>query len=124
MFNIDDALTIHLTRGDIATIEVKSGEDPNSSYIFKDGDVVRLEVFEKGKHENVVLSKSVNAVADSSAVDIFLNSTDTRFCDPINKPKDYWYNIELNPDAYKQTLVGYDLSGPKVFRLYPEGADV
>ena len=44
--------------------------------------------------------------------------------DVISKPKDYWYEVVLNDDSYPQTIIGYDADGPKLFRLYPEGADI
>lgn len=123
MFIIDADKTIHLTRGDAVFLDVTAEESPEVEYIFQEGDVVQLEVFEKGKHDNIVLTKRVFPVSGTYSVEIYLSSDDTRIGDTINKPKDYWYNIELNPDTLKKTLIGYDIKGPKVFRLYPEGVD-
>ena len=41
----------------------------------------------------------------------------------INKPTNYWYEIELNPNTQPQTIIGYDEDGEKLFVLYPEGSD-
>ena len=54
-------------------------------------------------------------------VTISLSSTDTRIGEIINKPVDYWYEIELNPDTTPQTIIGYDADGPKILKLFPEG---
>lgn len=43
----------------------------------------------------------------------------------VNKPTDFWYEVELNPDTAPQTIIGYDKeTGAKIFRLYPEGGDM
>lgn len=121
MFIIDDNKTIHLTRGDMVTIEIGAKKSENEDYSFQVGDVVRLQVFEKNKCNNVVLQKDVIIDKETSFADISLNSDDTRLGEVINKPKDYWYEVELNPDTFPQTIIGYDADGPKIFRLYPEG---
>lgn len=123
MFNIDADMCIHLTRGDIAVIEIAATTAQSEGYTFKTGDVVRLKVFEKKRCDLVVLEKDAVIGEDISVVDIALSSEDTRFGDLIHKPKDYWYEVEVNPDTYPQTIIGYDESGPKIFRLYPEGDD-
>lgn len=122
MFVVNDNLSIFLTRGDIATIEV-SAKSNDSDYQFLSGDVVRLRIFEKGHHDSVVLQKDVTVETETSVVSIFLSRDDTKLGGLINKPLDFWYEIELNPDTMPQTIVGYDNSGPKVFRLFPEGDD-
>jgi hypothetical protein len=50
-----------------------------------------------------------------------LSKEDTKIGKKVNKPVDYWYEVELNPDTYPQTIVGYDEDGAKIFKLYPEG---
>lgn len=122
MFNVDDT-TIMLTRGDIATIEISAIDDEGSSCNFQSGDVVRLMVFEKKHHDRVVLNKEITIENESSTASIFLSSEDTRIGGVINKPVDYWYEIEVNPETAPQTIVGYDEDGAKIFRLYPEGDD-
>ena len=121
MFTINDDSSIYLTRGDIAIIEVSANTVDDEEYKFMPGDVLRINVVEKKKCNSVVLSKDVIVNSETPTVDIHLERKDTRIGDTIHKPRDYWYEIVLNPDTAAQTLVGYDSDGPKVFRLYPEG---
>lgn len=123
MFIIDSNKTIHLTRGDIATISVSASEatNPDALYIFKPGDIVRFMVLKKKDCNSILLSKCVEVLEDTEVVDITLATEDTKTFNALNKPEDYWYEIELNPDTEPQTIVGYDQDGPKIFRLYPEG---
>ena len=39
----------------------------------------------------------------------------------MNKPVEYWYEIELNNE---HTVIGYDDNGAKIFMLFPEGSKV
>jgi ribose 5-phosphate isomerase RpiB len=57
-------------------------------------------------------------------VEIYLDRDDTKIGEVISKPKDYWYSVTLNDDTVPQTIIGYDDDGAKVFKLFPEGADV
>lgn len=124
MFSINDDKSIHLTRGDIAVIEVGASSSETEDYTFKTGDIVRIRVFEKNHHENVVIQKDVTVESETTSVDISLYKEDTKIGELINKPKDYWYEVEINPDTSPQTIIGYDADGPKLFRLYPEGDDI
>lgn len=92
-------------------------------YVFNKGDIVRFKVYEKNRPELVVIEKDITVDSEIHEVTIQLNRDDTKIGDLINKPKDYWYEIELNPETMPQTIIGYDIKGPKVFRLYPEGED-
>ena len=122
MFKINKDKSIYLTRGDIASIEVNARKSEEEAYIFQKDDVLRMQVFERGNCGNVVLRKVVKVLEESPTVDIFLNKEDTTIGELIHRPKDYWYEIELNPDTEPQTLVGYDDEGAKIFRLFPEGS--
>lgn len=128
MFVIDEELTMHITRGDAVAILVCAaiGEDEDKlDYEFRVGDVVRLNVHGKKNCANVVLQKDVAVTEPTYTVEIELTKEDTKIGDFINKPVDYWYEIELNPDTKPQTIIGYDEeSGAKVFKLYPEGGVV
>ena len=124
MFTIDSDSTIHITRGDIGVIEVNAMTSETEPYVFQPGDVVRLKVFTKKRHDLVVLMKDVHVDAEVEMVSIPLFKSDTTLGEIINKPNEYWYEIELNPDTNSQTIVGYDLKGPKIFKLYPEGGDL
>lgn len=114
---------IHLTRGDIACIEVKATNEDGTDYTFKVGDVVRLKVFKKKDCGCVELQKDVEVTEESTSVDINLEGTETKIGDVINKPITLWYEIELNPETSPQTIIGYDEYGEKIFVLYPEGND-
>ena len=122
MFFIDVNKTIHLTRGDIAVIQVGAMNGENI-HTFSAGDIIRLNVFEKKQPDSIVLQKEVTAGDGVETVDISLSRNDTKIGELISKPVEYWYEIELNPDTMPQTLIGYDNNGPKIFRLYPEGDD-
>ena len=123
MFRIDEDKTIHLTRGDIASITV-SAESNGEAYTFKSGDVVRFKVFERKNCDKVILCKTVGVLEDTTEVNVLLEKEDTKIGEVISKPTKYWYEVELNPYTNPQTIVGYDEDGEKVFTLYPEGSDV
>lgn len=123
MFRIDSDQTIHITRGDICAIEVSANDDESTPHIFQPGDVVRIRVYVRKQHASVVLMKDVLVEHETATVEIGLESTETKLGEIINKPTDYWYEIEVNPETTPQTIVGYDENGPKIFRLYPEGGD-
>lgn len=123
MFKINkDDLSIYLTRGDIVVINV-TADDNGKPYIFKQGDIVRMTVYEKKNANNVVLSKSITVHDEAESVAIFLDRNDTTIGQPISKPTDYWYDITINPDTYPQTIIGYTEDGPKIFTLFPRGVD-
>ena len=124
MLKINADLSIYLTRGDVAVLETGASNNEQEPYMFKTGDIVRFTVVERGDYESVVFSKDVVVENETPTVDICLTGDETKLGEPINKPKDYWYEIELNPDIAPQTLIGHDNSGPKIFRLFPEGVVV
>ena len=125
MFILNDDNSIYATRGDIVFFSVTAKDDiTGEPYIFQVGDVVRIKVFGKKDAENVVLQKDFPVYAVSDSVEISLTKDETKFGDVISKPTDYWYEIELNPFDAAQTIIGYDEDGAKVFKLFPEGADI
>lgn len=123
MFKIDDDMTINVTRGDCGTIDVSATVD-GAVYVFLPGDILRLKVFEKKNCENVVLKKDFGIDVNATTVTLTLTGKDTKIGGMINKPTNYWYEIELNPETNPQTIVGYDDEGPKLFCLHPEGNEV
>ena len=123
MFTLNDDLSIYATRGDIVFFTV-SAEDKGEVHKFLAGDVVRIKIYGKKDAESVVLEKCFPVTKDTEEVEIYLSKEDTKFGEVISKPRDYWYEIELNPFTRPQTIIGYDEDGAKVFKLYPEGADI
>ena len=123
MFVILKDKTICLTRGDIAKIVVSVNQQDGQTYKFKPGDSVTLRVYQRKDCKNVVLRKDAEVEAETESVTISLTKEDTKIGELINKPVDYWYEIEMNTDTEPQTIIGYDEAGEKIFRLYPEGSD-
>lgn len=122
MFKIEGN-KIHLTRGDIALIEIKAKNDDGSEYVFKKDDVVRLNVFKAKDCSCVLLTKDAKVTEEKTSVDISLTSEETTIEELINRPKKYWYEVVLNPDTNEQTIIGYDIQGEKEFWLYPEAKE-
>lgn len=123
MFKINTDLSIEITRGDAVEFIVTAQEN-GKNYVFKTGDVVRFKVFEKKGCDCVVLQKDFGVESDTEEVTVVLEEADTKIGELIHKPKDYWYEVELNPDTLPYTIIGYDEDGAKVFKLYPEGRDL
>lgn len=123
MFVLNDDKSIYATRGDIVFFTVSAAEN-GVDYKFKAGDVVRIKIFGKKDANNVVLEKDFPVTEETDSVEILLTKEDTKIGEVISKPKDYWYEIELNPFTNPQTIIGYDEDGAKVFKLFPEGKDL
>lgn len=123
MFIINEDKSIYITRGDAALFAVTAVQD-GQPYTFQPNDVVRFKVFEKKGCDTVVLQKDFFVNAACESVDIELLRADTKIGEIIHKPKDFWYEVELNPETYPQTIIGYDEDGAKSFRLLPEGKDL
>lgn len=124
MFSIDSSKRIHVTRGDVCSLNISIKTSDGTNYTFRANDVVRLQVMKKRSCSTVVLSKVVKVTEETTEVTINLNSMDTTIGTVINEPVKYWYEVELNPDSNPQTIIGYDESGAKEFILYPEGVDI
>ena len=123
MIIVNEDKSISVTRGDAVTFTVSADID-GEKRLFEPGDVVCIKVFEKKNANNVVLQKYFPVVYEQEYLPIYLSSKETRIGGIISKAVDYWYEIELNPFTDPQTIVGYDDDGPKVFTLFPEGAEV
>ena len=123
MFQINDDLSIYVTRGDSLYFTV-TAQDDGTAYTFMPGDVVRLKVFGKKDAENVVLQKDFPVLSATEKVAIYLTEEETRIGGVISKPTDYWYEVELNPFDNPQTIIGYDEDGAKIFKLFPEGNEL
>ena len=124
MFVVNDDLSIYATRGDIVFFTVAATDEEERPYKFQAGDVVRIKVYGRKDAETVVLQKDFPVVEVTEEVEIFLDKEDTKIGEVISKPTDYWYEVELNSGELPQTIIGYDDDGAKVFKLFPEGADI
>lgn len=123
MFIVNEDNSIYVTRGDIVVLAV-TADDNGKPRMFQPGEVLRIKVFGKKDCETVVLQKDFLVTTETDAVEIALKEEETKIGEVINKPVDYWYEVELNPEDNPQTIIGYDDEGAKVFRLFPEGADI
>jgi len=116
---------IEIVRGDYLPLTVATKNTDGSDYIFQLEDVLRFKVFERKNVDNVFLEKDFKITEISTEVLIELTADEMKIGELIDKPKDYWYEIELNPDTPKtQTIVGYEKeTGPAILTLLPEGGD-
>lgn len=124
MFEVNDDMSIYLTRGDTALLNVSAMMENGNDYLFVPGDVVRFKVSEKKACENVIFQKDFPITTETPVVEMLLTKAETKIGEVISKPTDYWYEVELNPDTNPQTVIGYDDDGPKIIKLFPEGADI
>lgn len=107
--------TMHITRGDKAIFDVTL-----AGYTFQPGDIIGFRVYQAEALENLpLIDKTVVVETETEAVEIVLQPSDTKIGQLLNEVVDYWYEIDLNGE---QTPFCYDENGPKIFRLYPEGA--
>lgn len=123
MFKVNEDKSIYLTRGDHVSFTLVAN-DNGQPHTFRQGDLVRFKVFEKKACNCVVLQKDFRVESDTTEVDIVLTEDDTKIGAEINKPTDFWYEVEVNPEIQPNTIIGYDEDGAKVFKLYPEGGDM
>lgn len=119
MFVVNSDLTIDCTRGDVGSFSVGANLD-GVPYTFRVGDIVRFSVCTKKDYSSVMLQKDVEVTEEADVVEFELDSDETKFGDIINKPTEYWYTVELNPDTKCQTIIGHTKDGARVFMLYPE----
>ena len=115
MFEVEND-TLHVSRATSGVIEFGI-----PGYEFKVGDTIELRIYEKkGLDKEPV--KTIEKIVEEAGptIDIELTCKDTDIGEPANKTVEYWYEIELND---KQTVVGYDKDGPKIFNLYPKGVE-
>ena len=117
---------IQITRGDMLSLTISATNDiDGSDYSFQTTDVIRFKVFEKANVENVLLEKDFNVSEEATELIITMTSEEMKIGELIDSSKDYWYEIELNPDTeITQTIVGYDIEeGAAILTLLPEGGD-
>jgi hypothetical protein len=123
MFIVNEDLSIYATRGDIVFFTV-TADDNGIPYKFQPGDIVRMSIYGRKDAESVAMQKDFPVTEVTERVFIYLEEQDTKIGEVISKPKDYWYEVVLNPDTMPQTLIGYDEDGAKVFKLMPESEEI
>ena len=121
MFVVNEDNSIYLTRGDVASFYVTAKDQNGEAYIFQPGDIVRINIHGRKECDLVVYQKDFPVEAETERVEMFLPEEGTKLGEIISKPKDYWYEITLNPDTIPQTIIGYTEDGAAVLRLFPEG---
>mgnify|MGYP003319893431 CR=1 FL=1 len=118
---------IYINRGDSANIQLACN---NAN--FEPGNYIKFYIMKENDCEDVLLTKQFNITELTNTVDIQLTSEDTRSLGESfkNGYQTYWYEVELNRDALepgdedmRNTLIGYDDNGPKLFILYPEATE-
>lgn len=121
MFKIDGK-TIKINRGDKMSILFSIPLD-EGNYKFKKGDVLSFGVFGKKEMDEAPLlyKEFIVETDETEKVPMDFTSEEMRIGELINKPTNYWYEIQLNGE---QTVLGYDTDGAKIVLLYPEGAKV
>ena len=127
-----DGTTIKINRGDVLplelTIPLEYGTDESgqtivtSYYQFKVGDKIDFGIYKKKRmNKEAMLLKTIVVDESTDKVNFTLTNDEMKIGGLINKPTEYWYEVELND---KQTIIGYDDDGPKILMLYPEGSEV
>lgn len=117
-----DGTTIKINRGDVLNLTLNLTLDNGTAYTFQPGDVIVFSLYNKGAlNKEAILLKTITVSEASESLDITLTSEETKIGDLINKPVDYWYEIELNN---QYTVIGYDDDGAKILTLFPEGSKV
>ena len=117
-----EGTTIKLNRGDSLSLNLSITLEDNSNYTFKVGDTIVFSVYNKGKmNEDAVLLKEINVLEQSESLSISLTNEETKIGELMNKPLEYWYEVELNN---QYTVIGYDDTGAKLLILYPEGSKI
>ena len=126
MLRIENENEIHISRGDDFSIDFIIPLCGSQRYMFNVGDKLTFDVYEKKGydkcsllHKEVIIDKPIDVVTFD-----FTNE-DTTIGELINKPVDYWYEIQYIDGAKgtTETVLGYDDDGEKIFKLYPEGSN-
>ena len=126
MAKVNSKYDIETNRGDMLMLSIKTtNRKTGQPYIFQVGDIVRFKVMKKKQCNEVVLQKDVKVTEVCESVEMTIPSEEMKIGDIINKPVDYWYEVELNPDTpFTVTILGYTKeTGPRILSLTPEGGD-
>lgn len=106
--------TFHVSRGDSGTVNLKL-----KNTTFRPEDDVVFRIYEvQGLDAAPIIEVHAAVEEESDTVNILLTGEDTDFGDLGNEILDYWYEIAVNED---RTIIGFDETGAKMFKLYPTG---
>lgn len=115
--------TIEITRGNVLPIKVTAGDDVNKTdYEFKVGDVIRFKIYDREDVNKVYLEKDFTVTEICTEKTITMTANEMKIGELSNKPQDYWWEIELNPDTdHTHTIVGYEKNSEAIITILPEG---
>jgi hypothetical protein len=117
-----DGTTIKINRGDVLNLSLTLTNSDGTPYTFLEGDKIIFSVYNKGRmNDGAVLLKEIIVSGGQQSIEISCTKEETKIGDLINKPVEYWYEIELNNE---HTVIGYDDDGAKILMLYPEGSKI
>lgn len=117
---------IRITRGDLLPITVTANNEiDGNDYEFQSGDVIRFKIFDSKDNKKVYLQKDFKVEEISTEKSIEIPAEEMKIGEMKNKPIDYWYEIEVNPDtARTMTIEGYRKDeGPAIITILPEGGE-
>lgn len=121
MYKIDGN-TIKVNRGDKFSFNFYIPLTEEKNYVFKEGDKLKFGVYGKKEYEvEALLLKEFIVEEETEKVKMEFSSEETKIGELIEKPTNYWYEIQLNDE---QTVLGYDEEGAKILMLFPEGSDI
>lgn len=117
---------IRITRGDRLPITVSADNDIDGiDYEFQVDDVIRFKIFDSKNANVVYLQKDFKVEEVSVEKQIEMTAEEMKIGEIKNKPVDYWYEIEVNPETSgTMTIEGYRKDeGPAIITILPEGGD-
>lgn len=116
---------IQINRGDSADLTITAKDASGESYTFQANDILKLRITEAKNEASVIMEKSITILENTTSVNIYLSSNDTKIGEIISKPITYWYEVSLEKSSGDVlTIIGYDKKGPKEFVLNPEAANI
>lgn len=122
MFKIDnDGTTLLVTRGDKGRITIKKKISEGVFEPFYKDDVVSFTIKNNFGDNEPILRKKITIQENTDTAVFEFSKEDTTIGDLISSPVKYQYDIAINDDL---TILGYDdKTGPKYFKLFPEGSN-
>lgn len=113
---------ILINRGDTLPIKLVIPISHTENYIFQVGDTIQFGIYKsRGMSDSALLLKEYTIDEECEEFSFTIPASEMKIGDLINKPTDYWYEINLNGE---QTILGYDTDGAKIITLYPEGSEI